>query len=45
MSVTQATRLIAYRERQDGFSSVDDLEGVPGLPKKLMAEIRDRLTA
>jgi DNA uptake protein ComE-like DNA-binding protein len=37
--------VIAYRERQDGFSTVDDLEGVPGLPKKLMTEIRDQLTA
>ena len=45
MSVTQATRVIAYRERQDGFAAVEDLEAVPGLPKKLMDEIRDQLTA
>ena len=45
MSVTQATRLIAYRERQDGFKSVDDLDTVPGIPKKLLSEIKDQLTA
>jgi DNA uptake protein ComE-like DNA-binding protein len=45
MSVTQATRVIAYREREDGFASVDDLDTVPGLPEKLMSEIRDQLTA
>jgi competence ComEA-like helix-hairpin-helix protein len=45
MSVTQATRVIAYRERQDGFDSVDDLERVPGIPKAFAAEIKDQLTA
>ena len=40
MSVTQATRVIAYRERQDGFDSVDDLDAVPGLPKKLIQRSR-----
>jgi DNA uptake protein ComE-like DNA-binding protein len=44
MSVTEATRVIAYRERLDGFKSVDDLDSVPGLSKKLI-QIRDRLTA
>ena len=44
MSVTQATRVIAYRERQNGFQSVDDLDAVPGLSKKL-TKIRDQLTA
>jgi DNA uptake protein ComE-like DNA-binding protein len=44
MSVTQATRVIAYRERGDGFESVDDLETVPGVTK-LLKEIREQLTA
>jgi DNA uptake protein ComE-like DNA-binding protein len=44
MSVTEATRVIAYRERRNGFQSVDDLDAVPGLSKKL-AKIRDQLTA
>ena len=45
MSVTQATRVIAYRERQDGFGSVDDLETVPGISKKFLSEVREQLTA
>jgi colicin import membrane protein len=44
LSVTQATRVIAYRERKDGFDSVDDLEGVPGFPKSLLDELRENLT-
>ena len=44
LSVTEATRVIAYRERKDGFNSVDDLEGVPGLPKSLLDELREQLT-
>ncbi|HEY7151566.1 MAG TPA: helix-hairpin-helix domain-containing protein [Solirubrobacterales bacterium] len=44
MSVTQATRVIAYRERVEGFNSVDDLDKVPGMSRKL-TEIRDQLTA
>jgi competence ComEA-like helix-hairpin-helix protein len=45
MSVTEATRVIAYRERRDGFDSVDDLDTVPGVSTKLMSKIRDQLTA
>jgi competence ComEA-like helix-hairpin-helix protein len=45
MSITQATRVIAYRERHDGFDSVDELDGVPGVSEKLVTELRDQLTA
>jgi competence ComEA-like helix-hairpin-helix protein len=45
MSITQATRVIAYRERHDGFDSVEELDGVPGVSEKLMTELRDQLTA
>lgn len=45
MSITQATRVIAYRERHDGFDSVDELDRVPGVSEKLMTELRDQLTA
>jgi competence ComEA-like helix-hairpin-helix protein len=45
LSVRRATRVIAYRERQDGFDSVDDLDSVPGIPKTFVAEVKDRLTA
>ncbi|HET8592935.1 MAG TPA: helix-hairpin-helix domain-containing protein, partial [Solirubrobacterales bacterium] len=44
MSVTQATRVIAYRERQAGFDSVDELESVPGIPETFVSELKDRLT-
>ena len=40
MSVTQATRVIAYREQQEGFDSVEDLESVPGLSKTLITKLK-----
>jgi competence ComEA-like helix-hairpin-helix protein len=43
-SVTQATRVITYRERQNGFESIDDLIEVPGMPDEFLTEIRNRLT-
>jgi DNA uptake protein ComE-like DNA-binding protein len=45
MSVTQATRVIAYRERQDGFDSIDDLDQVPGFPKDFLAALKQKLSA
>jgi DNA uptake protein ComE-like DNA-binding protein len=45
LSVTQATRVIAYRQRQDGFDSVDELDTVPGFPKSFLEELKDRLSA
>jgi DNA uptake protein ComE-like DNA-binding protein len=45
MSVTQATRVIAYREREDGFGSINDLDSVPGFPKSMLAELKENLTA
>ena len=45
MSVTQATRVIAYRERQGGFESLDDLDAVPGIPKNMLAELKEQLAA
>ena len=43
-SVTQATRVITYRERQNGFDSLDDLAAVPGMPRSLMKELDGRLS-
>jgi len=43
LSVTEATRVIAYRERHDGFDAVDELETVPGLPKSTIESLRDQL--
>jgi len=42
-SVTQATRVITYRERQNGFDSLNDLAAVPGMPRSLMRELEGRL--
>jgi DNA uptake protein ComE-like DNA-binding protein len=44
MSVTQARRVIAYRDQRDGFDSVDDLDEVPGFPRAFLAEVKEKLT-
>jgi competence ComEA-like helix-hairpin-helix protein len=44
MSITQAKRVIAYRERDGGYSSVDDLDRVPGFSKQFLEELKERLT-
>ncbi|RJP27450.1 MAG: hypothetical protein C4536_13930 [Actinobacteria bacterium] len=38
---TLAERIIAYRERKGGFSSVDELKQVSGIGDKKLEEIRD----
>lgn len=43
LSVTQATRVLAYRERFGGYRSVEDLEKVPGFPPELIENLRTRL--
>jgi DNA uptake protein ComE-like DNA-binding protein len=43
-SVTQATRVITYRERQSGFKSLDDLGNVPGMPRQFLREVSPKLT-
>jgi len=44
MSITQAQRVITYREKLGGFRSVDDLDQVPGLPKKFRVDLKSRAT-
>jgi competence protein ComEA len=44
LSVTQATRLLAHRERLGRFASVDDLDEVPGFPEDVLADIKRRAT-
>jgi DNA uptake protein ComE-like DNA-binding protein len=44
MSVTQARRVIAYRDRGGGFKSLDELDSVPGFPKDFLAALKKRLT-
>jgi DNA uptake protein ComE-like DNA-binding protein len=45
MSVTQAKRVIRYREKVGGFSSVDDLDELPGFPKGFLAGVKERVRA
>ncbi len=42
LSVTQATRLLAHRERLGRFGSVDDLDEVAGLPQELLDDLKRR---
>ncbi|MBK5221119.1 MAG: helix-hairpin-helix domain-containing protein [Thermoleophilia bacterium] len=44
LSVTQATRLLAHRERMGGFKSVDDLDAVDGFPVDVLAGLKSRAT-
>jgi len=44
LSVTQATRLLAHRERLGGFNSVDDLDQVAGFPDDVLADLKRRVT-
>lgn len=43
LSTTQARRLLSYRERLGGFSSVDDIDEVPGFPDRVRAELKQRV--
>jgi len=42
--VTQATRLLAHRERLGGFGSLDDLDQVAGFPGDLLQDLKSRAT-
>ena len=42
--MTQATRLLAHRERLGRFGSVDDLDQVPGFPQEVLEGIKRRST-
>ena len=44
LSVTQATRLLAHRERLGRFGSVDDLDEVAGLPQEMLEDLKRRST-
>jgi hypothetical protein len=43
LSITQATRLLAWRERLGGFTSVDQIDEVPGLPMDVRDELKSKL--
>ena len=42
MSMTQARRVLRYREEQ-GMSSLDDLDQIPGLPRAFRAELKQAM--
>lgn len=44
LSITQASRLLATRERLGGFTSLDQLDQVPGFPKDLRERLKAELT-
>jgi len=44
LSVTQATRLLAHRERLGGFQTVDDLDQVAGFPVEMLDDLKQRST-
>jgi hypothetical protein len=44
MSVTQAMRVLRYRDKLGGYHSVDDLDKVPGFPGAQLAEVKKQLT-
>ena len=44
LSVTQATRLLAHRERLGGFKTVEDLDQVAGFPQDLLDDLKTRST-
>lgn len=44
LSVTQATRILAYRERFGGYDSLDDLDKVPGFPPEKIEDMRSGFT-
>jgi DNA uptake protein ComE-like DNA-binding protein len=43
MSITQAKRVLRHRESGGGFTSVDELDAVPGFPRLFLADLKDRL--
>lgn len=43
LTITQAKRVIAYRDRSGGFSSLDQLDDVPGFPDEVRAELKRRV--
>jgi competence protein ComEA len=44
LSVTQAKRIIDYRERSQGFKSLDELDYMPGFSTAFLNGLKERLT-
>ncbi len=45
LSVTQTGRVLAHRERGGGFTSVDELDDIPGFPRDFLDVVKPKLTA
>jgi competence protein ComEA len=45
LSVTQTGRVLAHRERAGGFTSVDELDEIPGFPQEFLDQVKPKLTA
>jgi competence protein ComEA len=43
MSITQARRVLMFREAHGGFESIDQLDELPGFPASQLAAIKSRL--
>ncbi len=43
LSVTQAKRVIRYREENDGIRDVNELDRVPGFPKAFLEYVKDQV--
>jgi DNA uptake protein ComE-like DNA-binding protein len=44
LSVTQTGRVLAYRDRVGGFTSLDELDSIPGFPHSFLEELKRNLT-
>ena len=44
LSVTQAGRVLAHRERLGGFKSLDDLDEIPGFPRYFLVDLKAKFT-
>jgi DNA uptake protein ComE-like DNA-binding protein len=44
LSVTQTGRVLSHRERTGGFSSLEELEQIPGFPQDFLSKLKGRLS-
>jgi DNA uptake protein ComE-like DNA-binding protein len=42
LSVTESSRVIAYRDVRGGYESFDEFEGIPGLSSETLSQLRAR---
>ena len=43
LSVTQSARLVAHRDVNEGFGSLDELDNIPGLPRETLSRLKTQL--